>query len=185
LPSLLKFWFRFILTYFASKQNKLFVLASFLIYFFTSTESKIKVKNFCNILLYQFFILLHISIYTPASSSGCWPKESKYLKMTFNLYWNSNFLLISFCVAFFASTVFHFASFSFSFRLSYFIFFIFEVFCWQAIKPKMNGAPYRERAGGSGGGAKSYDGKKAWSSINHSILSGLSNYQRRQAQTLE
>ncbi len=27
--------------------------------------------------------------------------------------------------------------------------------------------------GGSGGGAESYDRKKAWSSINHSILSGV------------
>ncbi len=29
------------------------------------------------------------------------------------------------------------------------------------------------RGGGGGGGAKSYDGEKAWSSINHSILSAL------------
>jgi hypothetical protein len=30
---------------------------------------------------------------------------------------------------------------------------------------------WQERGWGGGGGAKSYDGKKAWSSINHSILS--------------
>jgi hypothetical protein len=30
-----------------------------------------------------------------------------------------------------------------------------------------------QEGGGSGGGDKSYDGEKAWSSINHSILFGL------------
>jgi hypothetical protein len=36
-------------------------------------------------------------------------------------------------------------------------------------------AHWRERGDGGGGGAKSYDGEKAWSSINHSILSALTN----------
>jgi hypothetical protein len=30
-----------------------------------------------------------------------------------------------------------------------------------------------------GGGAKTYDGEKAWSSINHSILSGWSGFKRQ------
>jgi hypothetical protein len=34
-------------------------------------------------------------------------------------------------------------------------------------------AYWRERGGGDGGGAKSYYGRKDWSSINHSILSGI------------
>ncbi len=34
---------------------------------------------------------------------------------------------------------------------------------------------WRERGEGGGGGAKSYDNKKAWSSINYSILSGVQN----------
>ncbi len=39
----------------------------------------------------------------------------------------------------------------------------------------------REIGGGGGGGAKSYDVEKAWSSINHSLLSGTTSFPEKRA----
>jgi hypothetical protein len=45
---------------------------------------------------------------------------------------------------------------------------------WVGVAHKVHISSLLTAGGGGGGGAKSYDGEKAWSSINNLVLSGLS-----------